>query len=62
MFVGGNPVTTSTRVSVIGNTVRNNRGFAFSGNINRCLFTGNIGVYNNADNNPNVISSLNINQ
>ena len=62
VFVGGNPVTTSTRVSVIGNTVRNNRGFAFSGNINRCLFTGNIGVSNNAENNPNVITSCNINQ
>ena len=62
VFVGGNPVTTSTRVSVIGNTVRNNRGFAFSNNINRCLFTGNIGVHNNAENNPNVITSCNINQ
>ena len=60
--VGNNPVTTSSRVSVIGNTVRNNRGFAFSNNIDRCLFTGNIGVYNNVDGNPNVISSCNINQ
>lgn len=62
VFVGGNPVTTSTRVSVVGNTVRNNRGFAFSGNIDRCLFTGNIGICNNVDGNPNVISSCNINQ
>lgn len=62
VFVGNNPATTSSRVSVIGNTVRDNKGFAFSNNINRCLFTGNIGVYNNADNNPNVISSCNINQ
>lgn len=62
VFVGNNPVTTSTRVSVIGNTVRDNKGFAFSNNINKCLFTGNIGVYNNVDGNPNVVSSCNINQ
>lgn len=62
VFVGNNPATTSTRVSVIGNTVRNNKGFAFSNNIDRCLFTGNIGVYNNVDGNPNVVSSCNINQ
>lgn len=62
VFVGNNPVTTSSRVSVIGNTVRDNKGFAFSNNIDRCIFTGNIGVYNNVDNNPNVISSCNINQ
>lgn len=62
VFVGNNPVTTSSRVSVIGNTVRNNKGFAFSNNIDRCIFTGNIGVYNNVDSNPNVISSCNINQ
>lgn len=62
VFVGNNPATTSTRVSVIGNTVRNNKGFAFSNNIDRCIFTGNIGVYNNVDGNPNVISSCNINQ
>lgn len=62
VFVGNNPVTTSSRVSVVGNTVRNNKGFAFSNNIDRCLFTGNIGIYNNVDSNPNVISSCNINQ
>ena len=62
MFVGNNSVTTSSRVSVIGNTVRNNKGFAFSNNIDRCIFTGNIGVCNNVDGNPNVISSCNINQ
>ena len=62
VFVGNNPSTTSSRVSVIGNTVRTNKGFAFSNNINRCLFTGNIGLYNNVDGNPNVISSCNINQ
>lgn len=62
VFVGNNPVTTSSRVSVVGNTVRNNKGFALSNNIDRCIFTGNIGVYNNVDGNPNVISSCNINQ
>ena len=62
VFVGNNSVTTSSRVSVIGNTVRNNKGFTFSNNIDRCIFTGNIGVYNNIDGNPNVISSCNINQ
>lgn len=62
VFVGNNSVTTSSRVSIIGNTVRNNKGFAFSNNIDRCIFTGNIGVYNNVDGNPNVISSCNINQ
>ena len=62
VFVGNNPSTASSRVSVIGNTVRTNKGFAFSNNIDRCLFTGNIGIYNNVDGNPNVISSCNINQ